>query len=196
MHATAVGESYLPNGGPIQERVEYNFRSGGHELLMSLANLSQKEVQAITQGSAEFALFVQGDMMLFLYRFGDAVPWSDAPYSWHLVPSEQRTLPSEISAAEGVLLSIVLVEATTGIVKGIRVVSFSPEFSSSLHQAMPPRAACPLGIALQALRPFPPDYDEQLTAIYQRYQKSELLSTKAIARTSTPSSRSNKGFGK
>ena len=185
MHKIAVGESYLPNGGRVQERVEYNFRSGGHELLMSLANLTQKEIQAITQGPADFGLFIEGEVMLFLYRFGNTIPWSDAPYSWHLVPSEQRTLPPHIAATIGMVLSIILVEATTGIVKKIRVVSLPPDFTKSLNGA----------IALQAQHPFPSDYDLALESIYQRYSSSELVQV-ASCRASINPSKFNKGFGK
>lgn len=153
-----VDKPYLTNGGPIQEGVEYNFRFGQHELLMALSNLTEQKILAIRKGTAEFALFVQGDVLLFLYRFGNAVPWSDAPYCWHLVPSDQRTLPPEATACEGELLRIILVEATTGIVKGLRVIGLSPDFTQALHRA----------IATQAARPFPWDYDEQLQAIYQQ----------------------------
>jgi hypothetical protein len=71
--------------------------------------------------------------IFLLYRFGDAVDWSDAPYSWHLVPPEQRGLPQPPATPETrTLLQIILVDAGKNVVRAIRAVTLSPEFSRIL----------------------------------------------------------------
>jgi hypothetical protein len=68
-------------------------------------------VQAVRKGECEFAVTVDGPVIFFLYRFGHAITWSDAPYSWHLVPEPQRSLPEVESEESGALLHVVLVDA-------------------------------------------------------------------------------------
>lgn len=163
----------LEFGGP--EAGEYNYRQDAHELRLFLANLQPDEVAAVRRGRAEFALVTRGDLILFCYRFRPAIPWSDAPYSWHLVPADQRTVPAVATPDKRDTLMVVLVEATTGIVQGLRVLSLSPEFTTTLHSA----------IRAQAERPWPGDeaYDRQLKALYREYPTTDQLVAAATART-------------
>lgn len=98
LHAYQVGRPYHPGRRSWPEQAQYNYRAGGHELVLFLTRPSSREVRAVTRVSAEFALHVasDGDPIVLLYRFSNqdssGLPWSDAPYSWHLVPQEERTL--------------------------------------------------------------------------------------------------------
>ena len=179
IHQYRVGRPYIEGRRNWPEVAEYNFRQGAHELRMFLRNLKPWEVEAIRSGPCEFALTVEGDVLFLLYRFGEppreAVPWSDAPYSWHLVPADQRTLPEPAGMPEPHdTMQIILVDALTGIVRALRMVSFSPAFTVALRSA----------IRDQASRPWPGDaaYDRQLRAIYDRYD-SRALVARAVART-------------
>lgn len=176
MYAYKVGELYHQDRTVWEERTEYNFREGGHELRIFMAHLTAREIADVRFNEAEFGLFVQGDILLFLYRFGRSIPWGDAPYSWHLVPPEGRTLPEPAHMAEPhLLLTVFLVEATTGILKAIRQLTFSPAFGAALS----------LAILEQSQRPWPGGrgYDMQLGAVYTRYPRSSDLLKDAIART-------------
>ena len=93
MVALEVGKSYVPGRKSIEPRVEYSFRGGEHQLLLCLSPLSEDEIAAVRQGQAEFGLLIYGLVIFLLYRFGEAIGWSDAPYSWHRLPPEQRLLP-------------------------------------------------------------------------------------------------------
>jgi hypothetical protein len=175
MSVYSVGKPYIDDRRNWPENVEYNYRQGAHELRMFLANPKPWEVEAIRTGPCEFALAVEGDLLFLLYHFGKAVPWSDAPYSWHLVPAEQRTLPEPTEAVEPHdTLQIILVDALTGIVRGLRMVSFSQAFSIVLRTA----------IREQAAQPWPggAEYDRQLAEVYRRYDTDALLA-RARSRT-------------
>jgi hypothetical protein len=170
-----VGQPYIPGRRNWPEAVEYNYRQGAHELRAFLPNLRPWEVEAIREGPCEFALAVERDVLFLLYHFGKALPWSDAPYSWHLVPEDQRTLPEPAGLVEPHdTMQIVLVDALTGIVKALRMVSFSPAFTVALRSA----------IRDQAARPWPggDEYNRQLDAIYGHYSSEQLLA-RAVSRT-------------
>lgn len=172
----AVGEPYPGAVGRI-EHVQYNWRQGGHELLMVLRGLTSKEKNGIRRGPAEFALAVHGPVIFFLYRFGvgkEGIPWSDCPYTYHMLAVDQRGLPPELEPEQGVILTTILVSAETGIVESLRAMSLSPHFSRALHDA----------IRLQAERPFDQHtYDQALSGLYARYPSTDALLATAIART-------------
>lgn len=171
----AVGQPYLPDGRLPEPRVEYNYRSGQHQILMVLSDLRAREVRDIRQGVAEFALYVEPPLIMLLYRFGDALPWSDAPFSIHRVPAEERRIPEPTDFAEPHdLLQIDLVDADSGIVRGLRAVTFSPAFTARLRLAIIEQAAQPYTEA---------DYDAALADLYRRYPTSETLLAAAVART-------------
>lgn len=172
----AVGKLYHPNRTRWPQSPQFNFRSGLYELVLFFENATKAEIDAVRRDPAEFALTTTGnpDLLFFLYRFGSRVPWGDAPYSWHMVPADQRSLPVALAPEQGILLPIILVEATTGIILAMRQVSLSPHFSRALVDH----------IIAQAARPFSqPRYDAALTRTYMRYPDSAQMITDAVART-------------
>lgn len=179
MHEYAVGKLYIPGRTSWPEGGEYNYRGSQHELRLFFRRPSAAEVDAVRQGPAEFGLvaepWVPGcEVLVLLYRFGGDAGWSDAPYSWHLVPPDQRTRPEpEATAETRALLHVLLVDADTGLVQALRVLTLSPDFTRLLHAA----------IRAQALRPWRVTrYDARLAALYQRYPTSEALLERADAR--------------
>jgi hypothetical protein len=139
MYEYRVGMPYSPTRTSRSDAGEYNYRARSHELRLFFSNLSRADVRAVSNGPADFALLMQKDVLFFLYRFGEAVPWSDAPYSLHKVaqkfPDEASLPPTEL-AGKSVLLNILLIEATTGIIQAVRVIGFPSSFSQALHEAI------------------------------------------------------------
>jgi hypothetical protein len=176
MYRYQVGQLYSPTRRRWPEDVDYNFRAGQHELRLFFRNPSAVDIDAIARGPCEFALLRGRDTFFFLYHFGDAVPWSDKPFSWWLVPEDERVTPKTADFPEPHdLLSIILVNADSGIIKALRVVTFSPAFTAAIR----------LAIADQAKYPFVGDaaYEAQIRAYYARYPSVEDMLPDAIART-------------
>jgi len=72
------------------------------------------------------------------------------------------------------LLSVVLVDADKNIVRGLRAVMFSPDFTFALHMAIGEQAVCFWNQV---------NYDAQLSRAYQRWPTTEQMLSWAIART-------------
>lgn len=137
MHIVAIGKPLFEGRTELPEAIEYNYQSGDHTLLLSMKNLHPKEIEAVRCSEAEFGLYCENGIVFLLYRFGEILPWSDSAFSWWNVAEEDRRIPApQENPAERVLLKIILVEAATGIVKAIRVTTFSPEFTEKLHDAI------------------------------------------------------------
>lgn len=175
MQAYEVGKLYNPNRNRWPEAAQYNFRGGEHELVLFFNAPTKREVRAVGNERAEFALYLERGQIVFLYRFGEAVPWSDAPYSIHLVPPEDRTLPEDTGEYH-VLLHIILVDAGTGIIQAMRVIGMPPEFVRVLHAAIVEQAGTPFTRSR---------YNETLDSLFARFSSSQLANMAAVRFSST-----------
>lgn len=92
--------------------------------------------------------------------------WSDASYSFHRVPLKEQLIPESAQANDPDLLVVILVDATTGILRALRVVTFSPPFTALLRQA----------IRAQAAQPFDqPAYEQAVQTAYRRYPDTDSM---------------------
>ncbi len=137
MQIVAIGKPLFEARRELPEAIEYNYQAGDHTLLLSMKNLHREEIEAVRQEETEFGLYCKNGIIFLLYRFGEVLPWSDSAFSWWNVAKEDRRIPApQANPAERILLKIILVEAATGIVKAIRVTTFSPNFTEKLHEAI------------------------------------------------------------
>lgn len=144
-HLVEVGTLLDPERASYPERSEYNYRCGVHTLLIALHRPTQHEVESIESGRGDFALNVfraQGKptAVVMSYRFG-TMPWSDNPYTWYMVPEDERVLPDLLAGNEHPLLTVFLVDADTGVLMAMRVLTFSPSFGAVLIAAIREQAA-------------------------------------------------------
>ena len=164
MRTLTVGHLLEPGVTRFDEMPEYNYRSGVHRLIIAMRNLTAKEIEAVKSATVKLAFTVIGDVIVFQYRFGTVLPWSDATYTWHKVSAAEQIRPRALTGEQRMMLEIILVEATTGIIQALRVVTMSPTMSRRLHEA----------INRQADAPFPTDYDAQLQRLFANYTSAQL----------------------
>ena len=149
-HRLEVGKPYDLSRRAWFEGADYNYRAGGHELRLFMRGLSPKEVAAVRTGRVEFGLLIELPELFVITRFhgpDDRVVLSfDCSYSWHRVSDAERTAPpawEETSPELRALCTIILVEASNGLIAALRAVSYSPEFTRSLHRAIADQAGLP-----------------------------------------------------
>jgi hypothetical protein len=143
--ALQVGKPYPGGRGSWPEGADYNFRSGGHELRIFLDGATQREVAAIQSEPVDFGLLVEPAGLMLVTRFGPLT--FDCSYHWRRMGvTGNRTLPppsEETRPSLRALLTIILLEASNGIVLVLRTVTFSPEFTRAIHQAIHDQAGTP-----------------------------------------------------
>jgi hypothetical protein len=145
MHRLEVGKRYEPSRRRWPEGADYNYRSGGHELRLFLGGATPGEVDAVRFGPVQFGFFAEPEGLFLITRFGTRMSF-DCSYNWHHVSAEDRTLPppsEETSPALRALITILLIEANTGVVLAIRTVTFSPEFTRAIHRAIADQVGAP-----------------------------------------------------
>jgi hypothetical protein len=130
-----------PGGGvPGMARWElgshYQYRSDRHELTRVVDRVEEAHRTSFDRGIAEFALVLEGPLLLFCSRFGEALPWSGSSYLWHRLPRAERTLPSSGAAESGVPMEVSLIDSRDGHVAAARVVTLPATFARVLHEAI------------------------------------------------------------
>ncbi|WP_165234854.1 hypothetical protein [Aquisphaera insulae] len=125
----------------------YNYSENGHELVLIRSSIDDGAILDVRRGEAEFAITTHPSMILFAYRFGRSIPWSDAPYSWHMRADASRLVPPVDTSPEArALLWVSLVGAEDGMIHAQRGLVLAPAFTRTLEAA----------IRRQALGPFDP----------------------------------------
>ncbi len=167
-----VGKVYHPGKNRWQPGADFNYRSGMLELRLMFDKLTHSDIRAIRNGACTFALVVEGEIIFLLYEFGKACPWSDSPYTIHMVPENERTIPPELAPGEMALLTIILIGCEDGIIKAMRQISLGSYFSQKLYQAIQSQAQQPFNQA---------EYDSQLARTYRKYPTTQALLRQAQA---------------
>jgi len=172
-----VGKPY-PGGLRLRyDGSQYNYRAGSHELLLFIDRPRPAELRAMQEGPWEFALLVRPEVLFLLYKPG-SMPWSDAPYSWWRVKErlpEEAVPPFELpTPASRALLSVILVDTRDGIVRLIKAVTFSPEFSRLLHAA--------IGAQIDREEPPREEYEQAVARYYAIYWDSDDMLPAVAAR--------------
>jgi hypothetical protein len=160
----AVGERFDPDMETFPEGCHFNYDLSGCWLHYLYQNPTQTEIDSIQKGEARFGLYTKGPTIFLLHRFGK-MNWHDAAYSWWLVTPEFRKVPEECTDLHA-LLKVVLVDTVTGVVKALRALTFSSQFTSCLHAA----------IRKQTEMPWSKEQHERTVRdIYERYSTMDLV---------------------
>lgn len=171
LHIYTVGELYVPDRTQWEERDEYNYWNGYHILRIFWVGLKAEVITLMLKGDLQFSMTTHEDLLFLNYRAG-GMEWSNIPYTVHLTPPEALMLP-DLAEWEGkhAILSVFLVEATTGILKGLRTLTWSAEFTKAIHKA----------ILAQADMPFDDTaYTAKIDTIYASYPSYVLAEDMAM----------------
>lgn len=159
MHRYTVGELYDPTRRHWPESIQYAFRSGGHELFLSLEDPSRDEILAVRKAPARIGLVLDGPVIDLVYQFGDELT-GDAPYSWHLVAPDERVPPQILlNETTRAMITTILVDASTRLIRAMRQSTLSPALSMGLHAAITEQISMPWN---------PVVYDRTLARLHAR----------------------------
>lgn len=110
--------------------------ASGTPLLTLNFSVTPGEVHAFLNGVTSFALFAEQNVLFFLFKIDGFLDWSDLAFTIHLAGDE--------SIAEDYAylpFNLVLVEPNTKIIRGLRMVTVSPDFRLRLAELIRQQAA-------------------------------------------------------
>jgi hypothetical protein len=141
----------LINGAPV---LTFNF------------SVTEKNIADFLNGSSSFGLFIEHNILFFLFKIEGFLDWSDLAFTIHLAGDEQ------VEDNQGYLpFHLVLVESETSIIKGLRVVTASPAFRSILTRITQQQAKERFNTI---------GYYKKIGAIYETYPSAGSMLKKAM----------------
>src|SRR5258705_6708375 len=115
-----VGQPYVAGRMRWPPAARYSYRRDGHELILFVRGVTDRQEADLRRGQAELALVVDARAIVLCSRFGATLPWSHAaPYRWCGVPRAERGVPPapELMPDCQAQLRVALVEADDGRVR-------------------------------------------------------------------------------
>jgi hypothetical protein len=164
--ALTVGKPFAEGVTKWPERFEYRYFNGHHLLQLCARHITHANLDAFLHAPVHLGLHLVDGVIFILFRIQGFYDWIDQAFSLRLVDPDNRELPPHVPGGYQ-LLNLVLVEADTGLVAGMRVVSWSPHASAVLlHRAMAQQLAEPFKRA---------DFEQSVMDVYERYPSSQAL---------------------
>lgn len=142
MRKLAVGELFVEGRTEWPECNQYNYTTSGHQLTLFYDKPTEKEIADVRKGEAKFQLLAKPEALCFLYKIGDQ-PWCDAYFNYWVNPEHFRQDPEKLMPGQLPTIMIYLVDASTGIIQAIRMLTFSEAFGQRLHKAIEIQIASP-----------------------------------------------------
>lgn len=165
MNKTQVGELFQTGRTKYLDGIHFNYDKLGMSLIIMTSDISEKELELAKNGKINFRLYESQPVIFFMFKIPGFMNPSDGPYSYFLLPEENKPELLEIEDGKGFGLTIFLIEATTGITKVIRYIGLSTDFSKNFLKM------------LQRQRDFgfiEGDYDKALSRIYKQFSPEQL----------------------
>lgn len=131
-----VGELYAPEitSWPT-ERFECRYFDGNHLLQICDASITEKTLEAFHYGQIHVGLFQRNQVLHILFRIEGFYDWSDQAFTMMRVDPADRALPA-LAPGEHTGINFFLVDANTGVIRAMRLVTYSAHASQVLHRIL------------------------------------------------------------
>lgn len=130
-----VGDRLPGWHGPLAEGGEFNLDAAGARLRLAYNRPQPAEIEAFRWHPIRIALTPAGlHTVFFLFDIaGCTAGWADATFALGMLPADERILPDR-NETSGWLMTCILHDSETGIVRALRLLTMTPVFSASLDQ--------------------------------------------------------------
>jgi hypothetical protein len=135
---SSIAGGAVESRAPRLEPARHVLRETGHEFVLAYRGVTEGEISAVRRGKAAIALVVQPPLVMFVFRFGDAIPWTVAPCHWQSVLSVAPDHASRDDREQGekARVCINLVDADGGRLCARRTVALSPVLTRAWNAAI------------------------------------------------------------
>lgn len=115
------------------DTIQFDIQDSGALFVTKLGNPTKKEIQEFEKGKPKFKFLQIGGIIYFLAKFG-SLGWMEAPF--HRDLSLATKLPTDPTEGRGLNVHVMLIDASTGILKVQRIVGLQTEFTRKLTAAI------------------------------------------------------------
>jgi hypothetical protein len=132
MRLTKVGMPFVLGVTSLPIGITYEYTPGGHALIICVADPTAHEILAVQKHEAAFGLLLRQSNLFVLTKFG-RLSWKPSYYNWWINAPVMRPDPysdlQRLKIDGGIAVNVCLVNAANGLLKALRTVKCSLEFS-------------------------------------------------------------------
>lgn len=169
----APGQPFAPGVRTWVPHNEVHFGVSGLRLFDFWQSPCYHELLAFKQQPIQLGLVERAGIAFLVYRLG-LHPWSDVPFLFHAAAARDRPNLAATPAAEPVGVQIVVIDAGTGLIRGLRTGTLDDTCAHALRRAARAAYARP-ALGEDEVR-------ARIGSVYQRHPTSEALAAYAPAR--------------
>lgn len=162
MELFKIGELYDGKTTKYREGCKFNITNSGATLELFFTNPSTEEIKNCRKGPLTFN-FIKLDSIIFFIVKINSLALIDCPYSVHL--SKNLTKIAYPSINQGLALTLFLINANTGILECMRLITLGEKFSKQLIDTIKEQGNEMFDIQ---------KYNMELAKIYQKYNAKQL----------------------
>ena len=163
MNKLEVGKLFKEGVTRYQEGCRVDLNDTGFNFCIYFNRPTDDEIYDITKGDFKFGYYLEKNVLLLLFKFG-TMEWMDSPYSVHLSKNLSK-IPCIDNSNSGLALNIYFIDASNGILKGMRLIGLKNKTSKMLLD----------DIRKQKEMPYK-DFSMNLNEIYRKYPTKALVS--------------------
>lgn len=124
----SVGKPFPPAVGRVEGAQMHINPKLGDDTIQFISNFTKptySEIQDYRNGKIKIRLFMENDTLFFLFKIGNQ-DWCDVPFEPRLYDS---FVIEDVGDSKGYPILMILTDAPSGIVKHLRLISVSTDFS-------------------------------------------------------------------
>lgn len=125
MRKLEVGKLFEEGKTKYPEGCKFDFNNSGGSLFIFFNNPTEEEIKEITKGKSKIGITTKNNIIFMMFKLG-SLEVMDCPYNKYL--SQDFDLEA-LDVGAGYSITIYLIDASNGILKGIRLISMTTKFS-------------------------------------------------------------------
>lgn len=154
------------------ERFELCYANGSVLLQILMPHPSSADIGAFQEGQIYLGLHAKGSTIFFLFKIDGLYDWSDQAFSVNLLPPDFRSVPDPQPGSR-TLMTYVLIDSVSGLVRGIRVATWSPHMTGMFQRLV--RRQIDEGLTTE-------QHEANVAATYAQFTNSKAMVKAALIR--------------
>lgn len=162
----AVGKPLIEGKTNYQEGVIFEYTEAGPILIVAFNRPAEKEIEGVKSGKLQIGFYEIEPVVFITVKIQGCGGWMDTPFTIRKYDGKHTFDWSDpIGESQGLALTIVLIDATTGIVQAQRMIGTAHNFAVGLRSA----------ILRQLEKPYDSvAFNQKVNEIYRNYTSDDI----------------------
>lgn len=170
----AVGKQLIEGKANYQEGVIFEYTDAGPILIVAFNRPAEKEIEGVRSGKLQIGFCETGPVIFITVKIQGCGGWMDAPFTIRKYDGKTFDWSEPIGESQGLALTVVLIDAATGIVQAQRLIGTAHNFAVGFRSAMMRQLERPYDSMM---------FNQKVNEIYRNYTSDDIATRSACVFT-------------